>query len=298
MTEDCVILFADLAGSVSLYARVGDEAARVHVQVLQRLMTGHIVDFQGQVQEIIGDELMVRFDEPDAALGCSIALHRCAKEYSLQCDFNLQLRIGLHYGPVIVDEEEDRLFGDTVNVASRVTGIAQAGQTIATDWLTKKASSTWQASLRRFDVTHIKGKTEPLLVYDLPWQQDGLTAIVSLDSQCGSRADQPVLTISHGNSSLTLCEHDDAYTVGRAMTNDLVLPADPVSRRHISIERARDHYVLNDLSTNGTHLYLDHGETLYLRRQQWPMSGAGMLALGAPREHGDDHIVYFTCTHA
>jgi len=252
--------------------------------------------FQGTVQEVIGDELMVLFTEPDAALACSISLHRCAENYSQQHDVTLQLRVGLHYGTVIIDQQENRLFGDTINVASRVTNIAQAGQTITTQALVQHASATWQSSVRQFDFTHLKGKRESFIIYDLPWQHEGLTAIVGIDAATSHQGhSELLLSVAHGESVIELADHDGIFSIGRAITNDLVVAADSVSRRHVLIERIRDNHVLTDQSTNGTHLYMDNGQTLYLRRQQWPMSGAGVLALGATQDQRDDHLVHFAC---
>jgi class 3 adenylate cyclase len=293
--KDCVILFADLADSVSLYDRVGDEAAKNHVLDLQRQLREQLEAFDGKIHEIIGDEIMVCFDAPDRALACSIALHNNAKQFSQQQSIELKLRIGMHFGQIIEDEKEGRLFGDTINLASRVTGIAQADQTILTNSLFQKVSTTWRDSVRQFDVTMVKGKTEPLIVYDLPWQHDDLTAIMSTDTlgDPGNHAQQ--LILKHQDEVINLSDHQGVFSIGRAITNNLVVNADPVSRRHVTIERARDYFVLNDKSTNGTHLFTSSGETFYLRRQQWPMSGSGEFALGATREQGDDHIVRFEC---
>lgn len=296
MEKLCVILFVDLAGSVNLYGRFGDETAKRHVLDLQHRLMAEIERFKGKVEDVIGDELMVRFAEPDTALACTLALHGCAEKYSQQQDVTLQLRVGLHYGAVIIDQHENRLFGDTINVASRVTNIAQAGQTITTDALVQCASATWQNSVRRFDIASLKGKRDSVVIYDLPWKVDDLTAIASIDeANSPQNISELLLSVSHGDKAFELSKHDGVFSIGRAITNDLVVAADSVSRRHILIERIRNNLVLTDQSTNGTHLYMDNGETLFLRRQQWPMSGAGVVALGATRDQRDDHLVRFNC---
>jgi class 3 adenylate cyclase len=295
MAIHCVILFADLAGSVQLYRQVGDEAAKGHILDLQRLLTAGVEKFNGHVQEIIGDELLARFDKPDDALGCATALHQCAETYSGNHLLALHLRIGLHYGPVIVDETEKRLFGDTINIASRVTNIAQADQTITTDALVQHASSTWRANVRLFDVTPVKGIQGSLVVYDLPWKHDDLTHIITSGIQADDKQTSSTsLSIVYKESLVKIADSSSAFVIGRAITNDLVVNADSVSRRHVSIERRRNHFILTEQSTNGTHLYLDSGETLYLRREQFTLTGRGEIALGAPREAGDDHILRFT----
>lgn len=295
MAIHCVILFADLAGSVQLYRSVGDEAARGHILNLQRLLTASVEKFYGSVQEIIGDELLARFDKPDDALGCATTLHQCAESYSGSHQLDLHMRIGLHYGPVIVDETEKRLFGDTINIASRVTNIAQADQTITTDALVQNASSAWRANVRLFDVTPIKGIKGSLVVYDLPWKHDDLTHITSAGIQTADEQTSPTkLSIVYKGARVDIVDSPSAFVIGRAITNDLVVNADSVSRRHVSIERRRNHYILIEQSTNGTHLYLENSETLYLRREQFTLTGSGEIALGAPREAGNDHILHFT----
>lgn len=293
MTTKSVILFADLAGSVQLYRNVGDQEAKKYIINLQHLLSSEIEKFQGSVQEIIGDELMARFDKPDDALACATALHQGAENYSQQLDLELHLRIGLHYGPVIVDEAENRLFGDTINIASRVTNIAQADQTITTEILVQNASSAWRANVRLFDVTPVKGIEGKLVIYDLPWKHDELTEILGVDTLSDGVSSEPTLSIMYRESSFAITDPVSAFMIGRAITNDLVVNADPVSRRHVSIERRRDHYILIEQSTNGTHIYLENGETLYLRREQFTLTGSGEIALGAPKENGDNHIIRF-----
>jgi len=296
MTTQCVIFFADLAGSVQIYRQMGDEVAKAHILELQKLLGIDIVRFRGSVQEIIGDELMALFDNANDALGCATALHQCADNYSRSHQVDLHLRIGLHYGSVIIDKVENRLFGDTLNLTSRITSIAQADQTITTDALLNQASSIWRASVRLFDITPIKGMEETLVIYDLPWKHDDLTNIMSSAIHTTEPASTPKLSIAYRNTRIDVSDTSSAFIIGRAINNDLVVRAESVSRRHVSIECRRNHFTLTEQSTNGTHIYLDNGETLYLRREQFALTGSGEIALGAPREVGKDHIVRFTNT--
>ncbi|MEM9602857.1 MAG: adenylate/guanylate cyclase domain-containing protein [Pseudomonadota bacterium] len=294
-TTPCVVFFADLADSVHLYDTVGDATAREHVQAVQRLLGERIAAFDGNVHQIVGDELMVCFADADRALACSVALHHDAQQYSHAHGARLQLRIGMHYGEVITDTTENRLFGDTVNLASRVNGIAQAEQTILTEALLQRASPTWLTSVRQFDETRVKGKTELLKVFDLPWQTEELTTIVTARTDVPQPVDGHRLMLHYRGRDHDLSGLIGAFSIGRALTNDLVVTAESVSRRHVTIERVRDHFVLSDKSTNGTHLLTHEGNTMYLRREQWPMSGHGSLALGAPPDQNADHTLRFHC---
>ncbi|MEE9322899.1 MAG: adenylate/guanylate cyclase domain-containing protein [Granulosicoccus sp.] len=287
--QELVVLFADISGSMQLYETIGDGPAKNLIVNLQQLLSERIRQNQGIVQEIIGDEVMARFDQPDHALRCATEIHQCAEQYGEAQSTPLMMRVGLHFGTAII--EQNRLFGDTVNLASRIAAIAQGGQTITTEALMQQAAAHWKNVARQFDITKVKGKSAPVVIYDLPWRQSELTTIkpVTLSTE------KPSLTLSYNKRSVNLNDHNGEFSIGRALTNDLVVNAEPVSRRHTTIELIRDHYVVTDKSTNGTHVYLHNGEMIYLRRERLPVWGAGQLALGAPSDQAAHHVVEFNC---
>jgi TolB-like protein/class 3 adenylate cyclase/lipoprotein NlpI len=81
----------------------------------------------GRIVKLVGDGTLVEFSSVVAALQCAVDIQRglTARNGSLQQNHNLQLRIGLHLGDVIVEGSD--LYGDGVNVASRLESIAQPG---------------------------------------------------------------------------------------------------------------------------------------------------------------------------
>jgi len=289
--QEFVVLFADVSGSMQLYETAGDEAAKSLVIGLQGVLTTLIEDQNGEVQEIIGDEVMARFGSPNHALSCATAIHKCAEQFSRGRPTALQMRIGVHIGSTIIEQE--RMFGDTVNLAARVASIAQGEQTIITETLIKRADPHWQRLARKFDVTRIKGKSEPVVIYDLPWHQNDLTVIQQAPSTATNNCG--VLSLVYNDTTIELKKHEGPFSIGRALTNNLVVNAEPVSRRHTLIEHVRDRFVVTDKSTNGTHVYLNSGEVIYLRREQLPIWGEGQLSLGAPSNQAAGHVVNFSC---
>ncbi len=287
--QEYVVLFADISGSMLLYQTIGDESAKSLVIELQRQLSQVVQRNAGIVQEIIGDEVMARFERPDDALRCAGDIHQCAEQYGLDISAPILMRVGLHFGKAII--ESNRMFGDTVNLASRIASIAQGGQTITTETLIRQSASHWQAQARQFDIARVKGKSEPIVIYDLPRKQKELTIINPVAPPTG----KPALCLTYNRRSVELEGHEGQFGIGRALTNDLVVNAEPVSRRHTAIELIRDHYVVIDKSTNGTHVYLDNGEMIYLRREQIPIWGTGQLALGAPSNQAENHVVHFFC---
>ena len=120
-------LFTDLRGSTELYERVGDLVAfdlvKVHFQVLHEIVAAEA----GAVVKTIGDAVMATFPTPDRAVAAALRMREAMQELNRQSGReDLLLKIGLHEGPCIavtMNERQD-YFGQTVNIASRVQGLA------------------------------------------------------------------------------------------------------------------------------------------------------------------------------
>jgi class 3 adenylate cyclase len=128
-------LFTDLKGSTELYERVGDLVAfdlvRQHFRVLHEIVAAEA----GAVVKTIGDAVMATFSTPDRAVAAALrmreAMHRLNGERGRE---DLLLKIGIHEGPclaVVLNDHQD-YFGQTVNVAARVQGLATSRSIFAT----------------------------------------------------------------------------------------------------------------------------------------------------------------------
>jgi class 3 adenylate cyclase len=122
-------LFTDLRASTELYERVGDLVAfdivREHFRILHEIVATEA----GAVVKTIGDAVMATFPTPDRAVAAALRMRdamRILNEKSGRED--LILKIGVHTGPCIavtMNERQD-YFGQTVNIASRVQGLANS----------------------------------------------------------------------------------------------------------------------------------------------------------------------------
>ncbi|KRB60589.1 adenylate cyclase [Rhizobium sp. Root708] len=129
-------LFTDLRGSTALYERVGDLAAfdlvRAHFRVIHEIVAAEA----GAVVKTIGDAVMATFPTPDragaAALRMREAMLRLNTEHGSD---DLLLKIGIHEGPCLAVNLNDRqdYFGQTVNIASRVQGLADPNVIMTTE---------------------------------------------------------------------------------------------------------------------------------------------------------------------
>jgi class 3 adenylate cyclase len=123
-------LFTDLKGSTELYERVGDLAAfdlvRAHFRVLNKIVAAE----GGAVVKTIGDAVMATFPTPGRAMAAAFKMREAVKDLN----GDLLLKIGIHMGPCLAVSLNDRqdYFGQTVNIASRVQGLATSRSIFAT----------------------------------------------------------------------------------------------------------------------------------------------------------------------
>ncbi|MBY0381860.1 MAG: adenylate/guanylate cyclase domain-containing protein [Xanthobacteraceae bacterium] len=167
-------LFTDLKGSTQLYERVGDLAAydlvRQHFSVLNKIVASEA----GAVVKTIGDAVMATFPAPAQALRAALsmreAMHRINTERGSE---DLLLKIGIHEGPCLAVISNDRqdYFGQTVNMAARVQGIAVANTIFVTKQIISDAAVGNILQERRLNPiereTALRGIASITLVYEI-----------------------------------------------------------------------------------------------------------------------------------
>jgi class 3 adenylate cyclase len=123
-------LFTDLKGSTELYERVGDLAAYDLVRAHFRILTEIVAAERGAVVKTIGDAVMATFPTPGRAMAAALKMREALKDLKDE----LLLKIGIHEGPCLAVSLNDRqdYFGRTVNIASRVQGLATSRSIFAT----------------------------------------------------------------------------------------------------------------------------------------------------------------------
>ena len=120
------ILSADVAG----YSRLMGDDEEATIQTLNiycASITARIQQFRGRVVDATGDNLLAEFASAVDAVNCAVEIQSelAVRNAELPDGRRMQFRIGVNVGDVI--EEEDRIYGDGVNIAARVEGLAEAG---------------------------------------------------------------------------------------------------------------------------------------------------------------------------
>jgi class 3 adenylate cyclase len=122
------VLFTDLRDSTRYYRQVGDAPAFAEVRDHLGLLHDLVADEDGAFVKTMGDAIMAVFRQPAAAVRAAL---RAREELGGR---PLELKAGIHYGPCIAVNQNDRLdyFGSTVNAAARLAALSQ-GELIVSD---------------------------------------------------------------------------------------------------------------------------------------------------------------------
>jgi class 3 adenylate cyclase len=169
------ILFTDLRGSTALYDRIGDLAAYDLVRGHFGALLETVAAEGGAVVKTIGDAVMATFPTPDRAVRAAMKMREAMRAINeARGSEDLALNIGLHEGPclaVMLDERQD-YFGQTVNVASRVQGLADPSAILVTKPIVEAANVAAILASAGMSATErtssaLRGVSERVPVYEL-----------------------------------------------------------------------------------------------------------------------------------
>jgi len=282
------ILFADVVGSTQLYEALGDERARDTVQQCLQVMKQATDGYGGTVIKTMGDEVMSTFPSADDALNAANQMQqRISTGVRVAMDdFRVAIRIGCHYGPVVVEDRD--IFGAAVHTANRMTSQAKAGQILTTSALVEQLTPQWRALVRQIDVATPRGQSDEVAVYEVLWQPEEATNMLpSLDPAVRPASPAARLSLRFRGQEVVVGPNGKAsITMGRADDNDVVIKGNLISRVHARIDHSRNRFVLVDESTNGTFIQQDEGEELYVRRDSTVLSGSGIISMGRVASRG------------
>ena len=168
-------LFTDLKGSTALYERVGDLAAYDLVRAHFRVVTDIVGSEAGAVVKTIGDAVMATFATPDRAVSAALRMREAMRRFNAEHGGeDLLLKIGIHEGPCLAVTLNDRqdYFGQTVNIAARVQGLAMSRAIFATGAVVEHALSArllHEAALRPVaQRAALRGIADEVTVYEIP----------------------------------------------------------------------------------------------------------------------------------
>ena len=176
------VMFCDLVGYTGISEQIGPEEAYSLMDGIYEILIQKVHDYEGTVNEMTGDGIMALFgapialeDAPQRAIRSAYSIHREMAAFSdrikkqQEAPQSLKMRIGIHTGPVVVgtlgnDLRMDfKAVGDTVNLASRIEGIAEPGATYVTETTFKLAKGLFR--FEALGAKAVKGKEAAVHAY-------------------------------------------------------------------------------------------------------------------------------------
>jgi class 3 adenylate cyclase/tetratricopeptide (TPR) repeat protein len=180
--KQVTVMFCDMEGFTQLSEKLGPENAYSVMDKVYEILIHKVHDYEGTVNEMTGDGVMALFgapialeDAPQRAIRSSLAIHREMAKFNDEIKQDkhnippLKMRIGIHAGPVVVGtlgndlRVEFKAVGDTVNLASRMEGLAEPGTTYITEDTFRLTEGLFR--FESLGKRQIKGKDDPVSIY-------------------------------------------------------------------------------------------------------------------------------------
>jgi adenylate cyclase len=246
----------------------------------------------GRVIKTIGEDLMALFPSPDAAAAASAAMQ---KSIDGMPEFATKpgVRIGFQAGPVL--NQDDDVFGDTVNLAARLSQQAIRDQIITSGETARQLSEHYRACLRQLYAVELKGKAEQVDLCELVWRVGTGTDTFTFEAgiKAAMRAKAAVLRLVHNGVEIPRRRDPDSFVIGRDAECDLPISHHLISRKHCAINKRGDKFVLADQSSNGTFVTIAGDSEFTLHREEFILRSHGCISFGQPRASSEHFIEFF-----
>ena len=151
------IVFTDIVGFTNLSSK--DEEGTYNLVKKQReILKPIVMNYEGEWLKEDGDGLLLSFPSSKQAVNCSIQIQAAVKDVN-----DLNLRIGIHQGDIIIEDKD--VFGDDVNIASRIEPFAAAGGIAVSQKIQQDLSSNPEFKFKFIDKPILKGVQQEVSVY-------------------------------------------------------------------------------------------------------------------------------------
>jgi class 3 adenylate cyclase/pimeloyl-ACP methyl ester carboxylesterase len=175
------VLAADIAGYSALMG--ADEPRTVRdLKGHQAVVLPMIGEYSGRIIDTAGDGILAEFASVVNALECAVAIQRRMAERNTTVEpaRHMQFRIGVNVGDVIYDEV--RIYGDGINIAARLEGIAEPGGVFISRQVYDQVDGKVALSFRRLGPQNLKNIVKPVEVFAVEGIGGPITAAGPLDT--------------------------------------------------------------------------------------------------------------------
>ncbi len=170
------ILAADVAGYSRLMG-ADEEGTLAHLKSLRKtLIDPKIAEHRGHIVKTTGDGMLVEFASAVDATRCAAQIQRSMAEQNADApqDNSIKFRIGVHVGDIIIDDND--IFGDGVNIAARLEGIAEPGGVCISDDAHRQIRGKVDIPFEDMGSQTLKNIAEPMRVWRMRISGEAVSA--------------------------------------------------------------------------------------------------------------------------
>ncbi len=165
------VMFTDMVGSTDLTQARGDQGAQHVVRRHNAIVRSALAELAGKEIKHTGDGIMASFASAANGVEAAIVIQREIAEHNAKrADQPLHVRIGINAGEPI--EEEDDIFGSTVQLAARVCAKCETDEILCTN-VVRELSSGKGFAFEAQGAQTLKGFKEPIPLYLIQWRNKG-----------------------------------------------------------------------------------------------------------------------------
>ncbi len=290
--EKKAILYADVSGSTRIFEQYGDKLARSDIASCLELLTGLVEEYEGRVLKTIGDEVMCLFNDPlktaMAAADMQESLRAAGEGGRFQTGI-LHIKIGWHYGDI--DWRGKEAIGEAPVVAQQIIHKAKADEILTSAQSVEALPAEMKMNAHTIDRINsgINGEEINICIYQWEESEDVTQAsAVFLEEE----EDSALVLESIIDKVRVDAKHPEC-TIGRGHNCNLVVNGRYVSRLHTTIRCHHGNFHIRDESSNGTVIEFSDCRNVRIHREEYVLSGKGVIGIGAAPEEDPDASVSF-----
>ncbi len=164
------VLFTDVVGSTKYFKAYGDIRGREMLRKHHRIAISIVEDYGGSLIKEVGDSVMVYFPDALNALKASIKMQHQFNSYNKNNESQnaIHIRVGIHFGKVIVEEKD--IYGDVVNVAAKLTNLANGDQIFISKEVYELTQNVSSVKFELVNFWNMKNVPTGLTIYKVIWE--------------------------------------------------------------------------------------------------------------------------------
>jgi len=283
------VVFTDLFGSTMAFEALGNARATQVVTQVTSWIAKTVASHGGRVVKMLGDGVLSLFEDNQSAINAVVEMQRKHQSRMPQLPLTnrLPIRIGVASGDV--EFVAGDCYGDAVNVAARLSDLCGPHQIWANGAALHGVDEAEGVRFRILGPISIRGRAEPCTVYQVEWQEDVTSGLMTMQSDHVPILDPDHPDVLGGQIKLSWMETEKTFKafelpihLGRIRQVEFVVSDPRVSRTHARIDWRNGSVMLVDVSSYGCWVrFAGGGADLLLRREECVLHGQGQIALGS-----------------